>query len=126
MNNLRAFAFALALLLVTAPLVAAEDSDGDGYDNPSETFTIWDGADAYPNNPDIHDRLEVLDEQSGDRRHTAWVRRTLDLAEQLERRLMRDAQETLVREDQAVTYLLAAAYPDRVGRRRHRGAQGGA
>ncbi len=73
------------------------------------------------NNPDIHDRLEVLDEQSGDRRHTAWVRRTLDLAEQLERRLMRDAQETLVREDQAVTYLLAAAYPDRVGRRRHRG-----
>ena len=55
MNNLRAFAFALALLLVTAPLASAEDSDGDGYDNPSETFTIWDGADAYPNNPDIHE-----------------------------------------------------------------------
>ena len=57
MNNLRAFAFALALLLVMTPLAVAEDSDGDGYDNPSETFTIWDGADAYPNNPDIHEAV---------------------------------------------------------------------
>ncbi len=55
MTNLRIIAFTLVLLLILSPLASAEDSDGDGYDNPTDTFTIWDGADAYPNNPDVHE-----------------------------------------------------------------------
>ena len=54
MTKLRIVAFALVLLFLSH-IVSAEDSDGDGYDDPSEEFTIWDGADAYPNNPDIHE-----------------------------------------------------------------------
>jgi hypothetical protein len=48
-------ALAVVLLLFLIPFASAEDSDGDGYENPTENFTIWDGADAFPNNPDIHD-----------------------------------------------------------------------
>ncbi len=55
MNDLRKLAFLLAISLMLLPTVAAEDSDGDGYEDPSVDFTIWDGADAYPNNPDIHE-----------------------------------------------------------------------
>ena len=55
MNTLRKTAFSLVILLALAPTVIAEDSDGDGFDDPSDEFTIWDGADAYPNNPDIHE-----------------------------------------------------------------------
>ena len=55
MNNLRTIAFALALLVMLTPIVSAEDSDGDGFDDPREGFTVWDGADAYPNNPDVHE-----------------------------------------------------------------------
>ena len=47
--------FAVLVVLLFTPLASATDSDGDGYDDPTEDFTIWDGADAYPNNPDIHD-----------------------------------------------------------------------
>jgi len=54
-NTLRKTAFSLVILLVLAPTVFAEDSDEDGFDDPSDEFTIWDGADAYPNNPDIHE-----------------------------------------------------------------------
>ena len=55
MNNLRITAFVLALVLILFPLASAEDSDGDGYDDPTDSFTVWDGADAYPNNPDVHE-----------------------------------------------------------------------
>ena len=55
MNPLRRPIFAVFLVLILAPLASAQDSDGDGYDDPTENFTVWDGADAYPNNPDIHD-----------------------------------------------------------------------
>ena len=37
------------------PLSVAEDRDGDGYDDPTADYTVWDGADAYPDNPDIHE-----------------------------------------------------------------------
>ena len=55
MNPLRRPLFAVFVVLILAPFASAEDSDGDGYDDPTEDFTVWDGADAYPNNPDIHD-----------------------------------------------------------------------
>lgn len=45
----------LLLLLLLTPLAAAADTDGDGWQDPSEDFGVWDGADAYPQNPDIHD-----------------------------------------------------------------------
>jgi hypothetical protein len=45
----------VTLLLLFLPSVAAEDSDGDGYEDPTAEFSVWDGADAYPNNPDIQD-----------------------------------------------------------------------
>ena len=37
------------------PLSVAEDRDGDGYADPTADYTVWDGADAYPDNPDIHE-----------------------------------------------------------------------
>ena len=37
------------------PLSTAEDRDGDGFDDPTVDYTVWDGADAYPDNPDIHE-----------------------------------------------------------------------
>ena len=52
---MRTIAFALTLLVMMTPLASAEDSDGDGFDDPREGFTVWDGADAYPNNPEIHE-----------------------------------------------------------------------
>ena len=55
MNSLQRAVFAILAVLLFTPLASATDSDGDGYDDPTEDFTIWDGADAYPNNPDIHD-----------------------------------------------------------------------
>ena len=55
MNSLQRAVFAVLVVLLFTPLASATDSDGDGYDDPTEDFTIWDGADAYPNNPDIHD-----------------------------------------------------------------------
>tara|TARA_B100000214_G_scaffold85528_1_gene58403 strand:- start:1672 stop:2496 length:825 start_codon:yes stop_codon:yes gene_type:complete len=54
-NKLRTIAFALALLMMLTPIASAEDTDGDGFENPREGFTVWDGADAYPNNPDVHE-----------------------------------------------------------------------
>ncbi len=47
--------FAACAILLLSPLACAEDSDGDGYDDPTEGYTVWDGADAYPNNPDVHE-----------------------------------------------------------------------
>jgi len=35
--------------------IKADDADCDGYEDPNENFGVWDGADAYPNNPDVHD-----------------------------------------------------------------------
>ena len=55
MNTLRRFVFAAFVVFLLIPLASAEDSDGDGYDDPSENYTVWDGADAYPNNPDAHE-----------------------------------------------------------------------
>ena len=52
---MRRFVFAVSIVLLLAPFASAEDSDGDGFDDPSENYTVWDGADAYPNNPDIHE-----------------------------------------------------------------------
>jgi hypothetical protein len=48
-------AILVAFILLLIPTASAEDSDGDGYDDPTVTYTVWDGADAYPNNPDIHE-----------------------------------------------------------------------
>ena len=55
MNSLQRAVFAILAVLLITPLASATDSDGDGYDDPTDEFTIWDGADAYPNNPDVHD-----------------------------------------------------------------------
>lgn len=52
---MRRMVFAVFVVLLITPLASAADSDGDGYDDPSENYTVWDGADAYPNNPDIHE-----------------------------------------------------------------------
>ena len=52
---MRRFVFAVSIVLLLAPFASAEDSDGDGFDDPSANYTVWDGADAYPNNPDIHE-----------------------------------------------------------------------
>ena len=52
---MRKTALAVVLLLFFLPLASAEDSDGDGFDNPTANYTVWDGADAFPNNPDVHE-----------------------------------------------------------------------
>jgi len=54
-NPLRRLVFAAFVVFLILPFASAEDSDGDGYDDPTENFGVWDGADAYPNNPDIHE-----------------------------------------------------------------------
>jgi hypothetical protein len=54
-NFLQRAVFAVFVVLLLTPLASADDSDGDGYDDPSENYTVWDGADAYPNNSDIHE-----------------------------------------------------------------------
>ena len=52
---MRRLLFAVFVVLLLMPLSIAEDSDGDGYDDPTPDYTVWDGADAYPDNPDIHE-----------------------------------------------------------------------
>ena len=52
---MRRILFAVFVVLLLMPLSAAEDRDGDGYDDPTADYTVWDGADAYPDNPDIHE-----------------------------------------------------------------------
>ncbi len=52
---MRRLVFAIFVVFLILPFASAEDSDGDGYDDPTENFGVWDGADAYPNNPDIHE-----------------------------------------------------------------------
>ena len=55
MTRLRRITFAVLVTLLLVPVAAANDRDGDGYADPTEEFTVWDGADAYPDNPDIHE-----------------------------------------------------------------------
>ena len=55
MKFLRSTAYAVILLLLLSPVVNAEDSDGDGFADPTSEYSVWDGADAFPNNPDIHE-----------------------------------------------------------------------
>ncbi len=55
MTFLRSTAYAVILLLLLSPVVNAEDSDGDGFADPTSEYSVWDGADAFPNNPDIHE-----------------------------------------------------------------------
>jgi ATP-dependent helicase HrpB len=52
-----------------------------------------------------------------------WVNRTRDLAQRLRRQVPRSSVAVLARpgRDQAPAFLLAAAYPDRIARRRHSG-----
>ena len=52
---MRRLVFASFVVFLILPFASAEDSDGDGYDDPTENYGVWDGADAYPNNPDVHD-----------------------------------------------------------------------
>ena len=52
---MRRFVFASLVVFLLVPFASAEDSDGDGYDDPTENYSVWDGADAYPYNPDVHD-----------------------------------------------------------------------
>ena len=52
---MRRFLFAVFVVLLLMPLSTADDRDGDGFDDPTEDYTVWDGADAYPDNPDIHE-----------------------------------------------------------------------
>ena len=52
---MRRILFAVFVVLLLMPLSVAEDRDGDGYDDPTADYTVWDGADAYPDNPDIHE-----------------------------------------------------------------------
>ncbi|MFT5740529.1 MAG: ATP-dependent helicase HrpB, partial [Gammaproteobacteria bacterium] len=76
--------------------------------------------------PDIADRIDLL---SGSTkcaaRHQGWLHRCRQLAAQFERqlekcKLIRNIGVKLARE-QTTGYLLACAYPDRIGRRRHSG-----
>ena len=55
MTRLRRITFAVLVTLLLVPVAAANDRDGDGYADPTEEFTVWDGADAYPDTPDIHE-----------------------------------------------------------------------
>ena len=55
MKYLRYAAFAVIILVLFSPMVNAEDTDGDGFADPTSDYSVWDGADAFPNNPDIHE-----------------------------------------------------------------------
>ena len=93
-------------LATTASQLAAILSDRDPFGDSS---------------PDIQYRLDVLAGREEDRGQRGWIKRTVDLARQLERRLKKDAIVTSISDEHAAAYLLSFAYPDRIGRRRHRG-----
>ncbi len=77
-------------------------------------------------NPDISHHMDIV---CGDTKcpaqHQGWVRRTQQLAQQLEHHLLklniRNSQSYLLTSKQLTGYLLACAYPDRIARRRHSG-----
>ncbi len=78
------------------------------------------------NNPDISYRLELLmGEGHCPPRHHGWLRRTQQLARQIEDQVNKVRVERKItqslNEDQIPGYLLACAYPDRIARRRHSG-----
>ena len=78
-------------------------------------------------NPDIGHRLDILmGEIDCPRQHQGWLARTRQLARQFEQQVRKlDTNKNrlhyLLRAEQAPGYLLACAYPDRIGRRRHSG-----
>ena len=78
--------------------------------------------------PDIEYRLEILaGEIECPPAQRGWLKRTVELARQLERRLGETKQSgsaviDLLPREQAVGFLLACAYPDRIARRRHAGS----
>ncbi len=73
-------------------------------------------------NPDINHRLELLSGNSPcPAQNRGWLRRTLDLAQQLEAKLIKPNVTTALSREQLAGYLLACAYPDRIARRRYAG-----
>jgi ATP-dependent helicase HrpB len=77
-------------------------------------------------NPDISHHLDIVcGETKCPAQHQGWLRRTQQLAQQLEHHLLklniRNSQSYLLTSKQLTGYLLACAYPDRIARRRHSG-----
>ncbi len=77
-------------------------------------------------NPDISHRIDMLSGESKcPAQHQGWLRRTQQLARQIEQQLsslnISHTQSYLLTPKQIIGYLLACAYPDRIGRRRHSG-----
>ncbi len=77
-------------------------------------------------NPDISHHLDILSgESTCPAQHQGWLRRTQQLAQQLEQQLLKlnikCSQSYLLTSKQIAGYLLACAYPDRIARCRHSG-----
>lgn len=77
-------------------------------------------------NPDISHRIELLSGESKcPAQHQGWLRRTQQLAQQIEQQLnklnIKTPQSYLLTTQQMTAYLLACAYPDRIARSRHSG-----
>ncbi len=95
--------------LQTATLIAAVLSDRDPFDNP-----------------DMTSRLSILTEQVRcPREREGWKSRALQLARQFEHQIRNavsmPAVAGNVTSEQAVSFLLACAFPDRIARKRHSG-----
>ncbi len=77
-------------------------------------------------NPDISHRIDILSGESKcPAQHQGWLRRTQQLAQQLEQQLLKlnisNGQAYLLTPKQIAGFLLACAYPDRIARCRHAG-----
>jgi ATP-dependent helicase HrpB len=100
--------------LQTATLIAAVLSDRDPFDNP-----------------DMTSRVSILIGQTRcPREQEGWKSRTLQLARQYESQvkkaatkqaMTKQAMAASVSAEQAVSFLLACAFPDRIARKRHSG-----
>ncbi len=95
-------------------------------DAACELAAFLSDRDPFPDDPDVMHRLDILrGNKACPTRQQGWRRRTLELAGQFRRRLdaLRQVERMAVRlgPEEAVGFLLACAYPDRIARRRHSG-----